>query len=530
MANINTELEQIRKAVYGREVRSSIANAIELINKEQVNTSTAQTNLDSKFNQLIINAGNSNAEVVAARVKADGTQFDTLSKRLDKGDEVHDALNNEVISSRTDSKNVVHKNLKSRLDNFDAQLDTKTKHFLTLDEYKNLIVGDDYTNALQKGIEDSSKHGIPLMLNDKEYTFTELTVWNGCQIIGSSKYKTILKHTGSGNAITNKWDTSCSNLIIENLTIKANENTTNVLDLRKCNMSKVKNIAIDMTTGGLNGLLFGRINESDTHSVYYNYCECVQISGKVNRTEQHGFILDNIANSNTFINCRTNYITNAVVIKNSSTNNNSFFGCHFEQFNTAVEINGFANNFIGCRMEDNQKPTKAIGYLINSGGTRNTFIATHNTGIKTLIEDKGTIKSLMFEFFKPDKTGIQAPYLSFKNLIQETGGRSETELNMGGWGVVENSYIKFKYRESYKAPTDGELAIFNNTGQPNAGEGLYYKVESSQYWQKAQVVRSGTTPERPTKISVGEMYFDKTLQKPIWWTGTNWKDANGGAV
>lgn len=124
MANINTELEQIRKAVYGREVRGSIANAIELINKEQVNTSTAQTNLDGKFNQLIINAGNSNAEVVAARVKADGTQFNTLSKRLDKGDEVHNELNNEVISARTDSKNVAHKNLKARLDKFDSQLDT----------------------------------------------------------------------------------------------------------------------------------------------------------------------------------------------------------------------------------------------------------------------------------------------------------------------------------------------------------------------------------------------------------------------
>lgn len=122
MANINTELEQIRKAVYGREVRGSIANAIELINKEQISTSTAQTNLDGKFNQLIINAGNSNAEVVAARVKADGTQFDTLGKRLDKGDELHNTLNNEVVSARTDSKNVTHKNLKARLDNFDSQL------------------------------------------------------------------------------------------------------------------------------------------------------------------------------------------------------------------------------------------------------------------------------------------------------------------------------------------------------------------------------------------------------------------------
>lgn len=124
MANINTELEQIRKAVYGREVRGSIANAIELINKEQVDTNTAQANLESKFNQLIINAGNSNAEVVASRIKADGTQFDTLSKRLDKGDEVHDTLSSEVVSARTDSKKT-HKNLKARLDNFDLKLETK---------------------------------------------------------------------------------------------------------------------------------------------------------------------------------------------------------------------------------------------------------------------------------------------------------------------------------------------------------------------------------------------------------------------
>ena len=148
MANINTELEQIRKAVYGREVRGSIANAIELINKEQVNTSTAQTSLDNKFNQLIINAGNSNAEVVASRVKADGTQFDTLGKRLDKSDEVHNALNNEVISSRTDSKNVVHKNLKARLDKFDLELDTIVKNKTNKINVKNYFNVTENTNNL----------------------------------------------------------------------------------------------------------------------------------------------------------------------------------------------------------------------------------------------------------------------------------------------------------------------------------------------------------------------------------------------
>lgn len=150
MANINTELEQIRKAVYGREVRGSIANAIELINKEQINTSTAQTNLDGKFNQLIINAGNSNAEVVASRVKADGTQFDTLGKRLDKVDELHNTLNNEVVGARTDSKNIVHKNLKARLDNFDSQLDTiiqKTNKILSIEDLLKDIANGNITKA-----------------------------------------------------------------------------------------------------------------------------------------------------------------------------------------------------------------------------------------------------------------------------------------------------------------------------------------------------------------------------------------------
>ena len=162
MANINTELEQIRKAVYGREVRGSIANAIELINKEQVNTNTAQANLDSKFNQLIINAGNSNAEVVASRVKADGTQFNTLSKRLDKGDEVHDLLNKEVISSRTDSKNVVHKNLKARLDEFDSQFDKNTNYLKQISINVKMFgaIGDDKLHPLSEfftSLEEAKK-------------------------------------------------------------------------------------------------------------------------------------------------------------------------------------------------------------------------------------------------------------------------------------------------------------------------------------------------------------------------------------
>lgn len=39
----------------------------------------------------------------------------------------------------------------------------------------------------------------------------------------------------------------------------------------------------------------------------------------------------------------------------------------------------------------------------------------------------------------------------------------------------------------------------------------------------------GTTEERPTKgILAGFQYFDTEIDKPIWWNGENWVDANGG--
>lgn len=44
------------------------------------------------------------------------------------------------------------------------------------------------------------------------------------------------------------------------------------------------------------------------------------------------------------------------------------------------------------------------------------------------------------------------------------------------------------------------------------------------------VVTSGTIGARPTVTTVGYMYFDTTLGKPIWWGGAAWKDATGAAV
>jgi|GEM_PF-2955465 len=74
MADIIAKIAAIRAAIFGKDVRENIASGIESINAEVINTTTRQGTIEGKqatlettFNGLIINAGSSNAEIVAAR-------------------------------------------------------------------------------------------------------------------------------------------------------------------------------------------------------------------------------------------------------------------------------------------------------------------------------------------------------------------------------------------------------------------------------------------------------------------------------
>lgn len=86
MANIKNHLNNIKNALFGQEVRGSIHDGINAINKEVESTTGRQVDLEKTFDQLVINAGNSNAEIVDARVKSDGTSYSKLGDRLNEVD------------------------------------------------------------------------------------------------------------------------------------------------------------------------------------------------------------------------------------------------------------------------------------------------------------------------------------------------------------------------------------------------------------------------------------------------------------
>lgn len=86
MANISDKVQQIRQAVHGIEIRESLAQGIESINTEVESTTNKQTLLEAEFDQMIINAGSSNAEIVQARVDAEGNSYTNLQQRFNSVD------------------------------------------------------------------------------------------------------------------------------------------------------------------------------------------------------------------------------------------------------------------------------------------------------------------------------------------------------------------------------------------------------------------------------------------------------------
>ena len=119
MAKIQQYLDNIKNALFGREVRGSIHDGIDAINKEVERTTAKQEHLDGTFNQLIINSGTSNAEIVDARVEADGTQHSTLGERLDHMDSTKlDIFIGENLPDLTDRKsNIIYCKITDKVNN-----------------------------------------------------------------------------------------------------------------------------------------------------------------------------------------------------------------------------------------------------------------------------------------------------------------------------------------------------------------------------------------------------------------------------
>lgn len=63
---------------------------------------------------------------------------------------------------------------------------------------------------------------------------------------------------------------------------------------------------------------------------------------------------------------------------------------------------------------------------------------------------------------------------------------------------------------------------------------LYFN-QIDNFSQAIAIPLSGITANRPVQsiqvpLPIGKFYFDTTINRPIWWNGTNWINASGTVV
>ena len=179
MADIEKELNAIKNAVYGREVRGAIHDGIKKINDEAENATDLSEsakhqveNIQQQVNQLVVE-GDSSVEAAQARVDVKGHVYETLKQRLDteytevmsKLVQIEQEINTKMSISEGATKQELRQKeleIKSYLDTQLSTIGSMTPKgaFATLQELKN-----EYPNGTE---------GIFLVQSDGHWYY-----WNG---------------------------------------------------------------------------------------------------------------------------------------------------------------------------------------------------------------------------------------------------------------------------------------------------------------------------------------------------------------
>ena len=73
---------------------------------------------------------------------------------------------------------------------------------------------------------------------------------------------------------------------------------------------------------------------------------------------------------------------------------------------------------------------------------------------------------------------------------------------------------------------EGEFGLETDTRRGKYGDGVS-KWSELPYWVSTSY---GPTSDRPSNVMVGYPYYDTDLLMPIWWSGSEWRDANKNII
>lgn len=216
------------------------------------------------------------------------------------------------------------------------------------------------------------------------------------------------------------------------------------------------------------------------------------------------------------------------------------------------------SSIIECGVEINSGVRTTMLYGNNYTNLRPTYPEVTNNGVYTTrIEWSGadyreTLRLPNFTNFplfdEASKPAVNAAYrgsLSFttspgakdmlRGVVLDGSGNPQwvqIPYSMNGaldlTGITAQNGVIQQYSDGYVLVGTNANATERSLNYDTGFKMLRYRDDTG--WRYLQGNRSGATAARPTIRFVGMEYFDTTLVKPIWWDGTNWKDATGATV
>lgn len=160
--------------------------------------------------------------------------------------------------------------------------------------------------------------------------------------------------------------------------------------------------------------------------------------------------------------------------------------------------------------------------------------------------EKDRITTDSESFTRPACIVISNGYEGTVAIVTNNFVRNKDAYNNVQFGSNKGAYIS--YNNSVIIPNCGysrstsQLPLKPTQGDTFFNSSLHRTVIWDGRWADGRgypvTSLSGTTNQRPTSgtdgilqtYDIGYMYFDKTLNKPIWWNGTAWVDATGTTV
>ena len=173
----------------------------------------------------------------------------------------------------------------------------------------------------------------------------------------------------------------------------------------------------------------------------------------------------------------------------------------------------------------------------------NGYNDSREMGVRVQSRGTGELRDFVFQF--NDGTGVtqtakvsKDKFVVYKDLISTHDIKIEKE------GIKSISfYDALGNVESHIGRVGDRLTLYNDISglafdffddgtsifYSPSGDMLFYLETGDVYVNDKPLtyLRSGESTDRPTGLKVGESYFDTTLNKPIWWNGYNFVDANG---